>query len=455
MPEYLKSHVAAGSFFVSRKENKVLQAFLGTCVGVALYDATNKVGGLIHILLPEPVSTGETPFPEKYATTGFPLFLQALYDAGASKKTLKAVIAGGALMGPLDERDLSLDIGGRSVDIVRYLLDLESIPIEKSETGGFFTCCLNLNLETGDIEIKPAGYDRYDKTLRVEIPSKKEIEHALMRLKPIPQVALKILRLMSEDDYDIKDIADEVRKDQVISAKTLQLCNSAMFSTKRKIDTLDHALLLIGRDQLVKLVISASVRKLFEPNTQGYSLCKGGLYHHAIGTAIVAEKIAQATGCVAPGLAYTAGLLHDIGKVVLDQYVSSAFPLFYRSVSRKRHSFLVAEQEILGTDHTQAGYDLAMRWEFPDSLIAAIQHHHSPEKENKHPKLTQVLHISDLLMERFHAGLEFEHMIGRNLPEKAAEIGFSMKRLPDIVDTLPKELFSTSPDKVFEEADYS
>lgn len=451
MFSYSKSHVAAGSFFVSKKEKKILQAFLGTCVGVALYDAATGVGGLIHILLPEPVSLGETPFPEKYAATGFPLFLQALYDAGASKKTLTAVIAGGALMGPIDERDLSLDIGGRSVDIVRRLLDQEGIPIEKSETGGFFTCCLDLNLATGDIQIQPAGFDRYDETLTVAIPSKKEIDLALNRLKPIPQVALKILRMMGRDDYDIQDIADEVRKDQVISAKTLQLCNSAMFSTKRKIDTLDHALLLIGRDQLVKLVISASVRKLFEPDTQGYSLCKGGLYHHALGTAIVAEKLAQITGRVLPGLAYTAGLLHDIGKIVLDQHVSSAFPLFYRTVSQENRSFIAAEQKILGTDHTRAGYDLALKWDFPDSLIAAIRFHHAPEKDTEHRELTHILYISDLLMGRFHAGLEFEHSVGKNLPEKMAEIGFSIDQLPGLVDTLPKELFSTSPDKMFEE----
>lgn len=448
---YSKSHVAAGSFFVSKREKRVLQAFLGTCVGVALYDAKAGVGGLMHILLPEPVGSGETPFPEKYAATGFPLFLKVLYNSGASRENLTAVIAGGALMGPLEERDLSLDIGGRIVDIVRKLLDLEGISVENSETGGFFTCCLNLNLETGDVEITPAGFERYDETLKIVVPTKKEIDLALSRLKPIPQVALKILRLVGGDDYDIEDIANEVRKDQVISAKTLQLCNSAMFSTRRKIETLDHALLLIGRDQLVKLVISASVRKLLEPNTQGYSLCKGGLYHHAIGTAIVAEKLAHVTGRILPGLAYTAGLLHDIGKIVLDQYVSSAFPLFYRTVSREHRNFIEAERKILGTDHTQIGYELAMKWDFPDSLIAVVRHHHFPEKEVEHRALTQILHISDLLMERFHASLELEHSVSKNLPEKMTEVGFSIDRLPSLVDSLPKELFAASPDKMLEE----
>jgi len=442
----LKYHVAAGSFQVAKKEQRILQAFLGTCVGVALYDAVQGVGGLFHILLPEPVCSGDTPMPEKYASTGFPMFMESLYNTGAKKEHLKAVIAGGALVGPLDEMDLSLDIGGRSVDIVRQALAREGIPVERSETGGFFSCCLNLNLQNGDIDIEPAGFENHSGAQEFKIPGKKEIVRAMDQLKPIPQVALKILRMVSRDDYDIREISEEVRKDQVISAKTLQLCNSAMFSIRRKIETLDHALLLIGRDQLVKLVISAYVRKLFEPDSQGYSLCKGGLYHHALGTAIIAEKLAQITGRVLPGLAYTAGLLHDIGKVVLDQYVSAAYPLFYRNVSEERQSFLDAEKSILGIDHTQAGYELAVKWGFPKSLAAAIRHHHHPEKEASHRDLTYILYFSDLLMEKFYAGLELEQTVAENLSDRLAELGLSMSRLPDLVDALSENLFPASPD---------
>jgi putative nucleotidyltransferase with HDIG domain len=447
----LKYHVGAGSFHVAGKEQRTLQAFLGTCVGVAMYDDERGVGGLFHILLPEPVCSGDAPTPEKYASTGFPLFIEALFQNGVKKENLKAVIAGGALVGPLDEMDLSLDIGGRSVDIVRQQLAREGIPVERSETGGFFSCSLNLNLQNGEIGIEPAGSEYYSNSQKVELPGKEEISRAMDRLKPIPQVALKILRLVGRDDYDIREISDEVRKDQVISAKTLQLSNSAMFAIRSKIETLDHAILLIGRDQLVKLVISAAVRKLFEPDTLGYSLCKGGLYHHALGTAIVAETLAQITGKVLPGLAYTAGLLHDIGKVVLDQYVAAAFPLFYRNVSHEGQSFLEAEKSILGTDHTQVGYELATKWGFPETLASAIRHHHHPENDTEHRTLTHILCIADLLMEKFYAGLELEQTVAENLPHRLAELGLSMESLPDLVDALPEALFATSPETTFQE----
>jgi chemotaxis receptor (MCP) glutamine deamidase CheD len=112
----------------------ILHAYLGTCVAVALYDTEAEIGGLIHLLLPEPIFQAETFHSGKYASTGFPIFLKALYDAGASPERLKACVAGGALVGPLKNYDLELDIGGRTVERVMQFITDEKIQIEKSET---------------------------------------------------------------------------------------------------------------------------------------------------------------------------------------------------------------------------------------------------------------------------------------------------------------------------------
>ena len=139
-------HVASGSYRVEIQKPVVLEAYLGTCVGVALYDPVARVGGLIHLLLPEPISQEATSEPEKFASTGFPIFLKALYDAGASAENTKASIAGGALVGPIDNSDLKLDIGGRTAEKVMQFLKGENIKIDKLETGGFFTCHLILRM---------------------------------------------------------------------------------------------------------------------------------------------------------------------------------------------------------------------------------------------------------------------------------------------------------------------
>ena len=441
-----KQHVASGSYYVSRNTPLILQAFLGTCVGVALYDGEAGVGGLVHLLLPEPVGAGSSFQPEKYASTGFPIFLRALYDEGASKKRLKAFIAGGALVGPVESRDLHLDIGGRTVETVMRYLKEEKIQIEKSETGGFFTCCLNLNMHNWHCDIEPLGIDKESNETGNYVPSVHEIKRAMEGIQPIPQVALKILRLINEEEHDIKELTEEIRQDQVICARTLKFCNSAIFAGKRKIDSLDHALTYLGFKNLIKLVISTSVGSYYGRSGSGYSLCKGGLYHHAVGTAIISEKLANLTAKVEPGLAYTAGLLHDIGKVVLDQYITSAYPLFYRQLFEEETNFLEAEKTILGIDHTEVGCNLALRWSLPDSLIDTIRYHHEPENAVRNFELTHIVYLADLLMSRFHTGLELERLCTETLSARLRIIGFSIEKFSDIVDLIPAGVFKSEPE---------
>jgi putative nucleotidyltransferase with HDIG domain len=441
-----KHHVTSGSFYVSRNTPLILQAFLGTCVGVALYDEEAGVGGLVHLLLPEPISEGSQFQPEKYASTGFPIFLRALYDQGASKNRLKAIIAGGALVGPLVSRDLHLDIGGRTVETVMHYLKQEKIQIEKSETGGFFTCCLNLNMHDWHCKIEPLGLDKLSNKTGIYVPSAHEIERTMEGIQPIPQVALKILRLINEEDHDIKELTEEIRQDQVICAKTLKFCNSAIFGCIKKIDSLDHALAFLGFKNLVKLAISTLMGNFYGRSDSGYSLCKGGLYHHAVGTAIISEKLANLTAKVKPGLAYTAGLLHDIGKVVLDQYIASAYPLFYRQLFEEETDFSSAEITNLGIDHTQVGSDLALSWSLPDSLIDTIRHHHKPENAVRYSELTHVVYLADLLMSRFRTGLELERLSTETLATNLRNIGFSIEKFSDIVDLIPAGVFNPEPE---------
>ena len=439
-------HVAAGSYYVGNEKSIILDAYLGTCVAVALYDTEAGIGGLIHLLLPEPLSAAKTLHLEKYASTGFPIFLKALYDAGASKENLKACIAGGALIGPLQNCDLQLDIGGRIVERVMKFITDEKIQIEKSETGGFFTYRLSVNMQTWDCTIKPIGIDKLKTKLNVKRPEAKEIGRAIRDVQPIPQIALKILRMINEDIYEIDDLAEEIRKDQVLSARALRLCNSAMFSNRKIIESLEHAVVMLGQHLLLKFVISTSVNNFFSQCGMGYSLCRGGIYHHAIGTAIIAEKLAGLTGTISPPLAYTAGLLHDIGKVVLDQHIDADFPLFYRQLNEERKSLIEVEKNLLGIDHTEVGRDLAHAWSLPGSLVEAIRFHHGPENAAKNFELAHIVYLADLLMSMFHTNLELERLNTDALASRLEILGLSIDRFQEIVDLIPIKSFELLPE---------
>lgn len=436
-----KYHVATGSFYVGESKPLLIEAFLGTCVGVAIHDKTAGIGGLLHLLLPEPTSIESVSNPDRYARTGVPRFIDALKAAGARPEHMKAWIAGGALVEPLTRQDIALDIGGRTADIAIQYLNMEGIRIEQAETGGFFTCSLNLNMKTWETRIQPAGIDKLTIEIDTVQPSAAEIERAMSKLQPIPQVALKILRLISDDRYDFKAIANEVRKDQVITAKTLQLCNSAMFAGRPRIDSIEDALIILGQDNLVKSILQVSISRYFAQSAMGYALCKGGLFHHSIGTARIAERLAEMTEKAIPSVAYTAGLLHDIGMVVLDQYVAGSFPLFYRGMQSEGRSILTIEREIFGTDHPETGKRLSDKWSFPASLSEAIAFHHSPEQAVIAPELTHIVYLSELLMSRFHTGLELERSDTENFEKRLETIGLSSNNFIEIVDRIPSEVF--------------
>ena len=446
MPDTNRYHVASGSYRIDTQKPMILEAYLGTCVGVAVCDPVAGIGGLIHLLLPEPISAADISHPEKYASTGFPAFLQALYEVGASAKNMQATVAGGALVGPIDDSDLKLDIGGRTTDRVMQLITAENIQVNQLETGGFFTCRLLLDMNSWECHIEPAGFDKLSADADIKIPGPGEINKSIEDLQPIPQVALKILRIINDELYEIQNVTEEIRKDQVISARTLQLCNSVMFASRKKIDSLDHALVMLGQHLLLKFVISASLNRFFNQSGQGYSLCKGGIYHHAVGTAIIAEKLAELTGKVEPSMAYTAGLLHDIGKVVLDQFINSGFPLFYRELNEEGKNFAEVEKRVLGTDHTDVGADLAQNWSFPESLVETIKYHHKPEKAEKHYELVHIVYLADLLMSRFHTGLELERLETKTLATRLEAIGFSISTFSELVDYIPMKVLEASPE---------
>jgi len=441
MTYYQKYHVPAGTFQVNARKPLILQAYLNSCVGVALFDAEAGIGGLYHILLPEPVSHKSEYNREKYAATGLPLFLGSLVREGADISRLQAVIAGGALAGKVSNQDIRLDIGGRTAEVVKEVLGKHGIKVALSETGGFFTCCLNFNLETFDYEVIPAllsDEQEADDTTHGRISRLDDIQ-------PIPQVALKILRMIDEDIYDIHNLSQEVRKDQVISAQVLKYCNSAVFCGQGGIDSIDDALLIIGQAALAKIVTAMAVKKLLNNSYTGYSLAKGGLYHHAIGVALVAEKIASLSGKASPFAAYSAGLTHDLGKVVLDQFVSGARPFFYREIMGE-NDLVETENRLLKTNHTKAGLKLAKKWDLPASIANTIRYHHCPCEAEAHRELVTIISVANSLFHMFSASPSLHKVDMNSLSRRLELLDMSISDFPAIVDAIPHQVLSGSPE---------
>ena len=437
-----KEYIPASSYVIESSGEKLLIALLGSSVGVVLFDEEAKVGGLMHILLPEPVDSTTTRPPESYASTGLPLFITNLIRAGADRSRLKAVISGGSLYGPNVDLNLDFDTGGLITEIVLQILRMERITIKQSEINGYFGSKLTLDTSTWETEIKPIIPKSHTSAEAFKKPGGEEITVAIAKVRPIPQIALKIIRLIREGDYNMLDLAEEIRHDQVISAKVLRFCNSPMIGMRHHIDSIDRAITMLGESNLVEVVISAAVDPFFDQEVGGYSMMRGGIYQHALAVANIAKIITKHTGKTKTDIAYTAGLLHDIGKVVLDQYITKSLPLFYQGVHSRDIEFVRLEKEFIGTDHQEVGRLLAIKWNLPDNLCEVINMHHYPEEASVDRDLVHIVYIADLLSSRFQAGLEYERITAEGMVPRLEQIGLSLADMPEIISKIPWEKMS-------------
>lgn len=440
---WTKRIIPSGSWGTASRGEQAFEALLGACVGVTLVDREAGVGGLIHLLLPEPAAGGVQVWAgEKYASHGLPRFIAELEALGARPEGMSAALAGGALLGPLTEMDISLDIGGRTLAVAESILAGRGIPVVQSETGGYLSCRMALELDTLETHISPLFAPPAGPPEDFRRPSARDIDQAIGSVRPIPQIALKICRMLQAEDYSMAQVAGQVRQDQIISGRVLNLVNSPLVGLRSPVDSIDHALIILGERMLLKLVLSASLEPIFPETQGGYSLSKGGLFQHALAAGVLAEELARLDGAVPPALAYTAGLLHDIGKVALDQYVGQAMPLFYRHTLAQGEHLASVERRILGVTHAEAGGRLAEAWGLPETLRQVIMFHHYPEMSQDHG-LTNLVYLADLLLSRFRAGVELDLLNAENLAPRLKKAGLGAGALAKVIDHIPRAVFHT------------
>ena len=433
-----KLTVPTGQFIIKERDsNTQVEALLGVCLGVSLVDKKRGIGGLSHFLLPFPSESRSSLAPQYFVSTGLPLFVEEMLQKGAKRHNLEATVAGGAMLDP--QEDLELNLGEKSKDIAfSYLRDME-IPIRFSETGGYNGWKLVLRLRDLQSKIIPLldlskNKDLMD-TDHIPKPSGDEINTRLGKISSIPQITLKVIHMLSDEKYDIKQITKELKQDQVLVARVLRFCNSTYMGIPRRIDSIERAILIIGERLLLKVILMASLEPIMQKN-DGYSLCEGGLFHHSIKTGKAAEILSHLLGSVRADVAYTAGLLHDIGKVVLDQYMSRYRPQFYRELENRKPDLSSIEQDIFGIDHAQAGKILAKRWNLSPNIIDVIENHHFPENARVDSYLAHLIYLSDLLVNRLNPHLELDHINTTDLPQRLERLGLEKGDLIRLLEHL-------------------
>lgn len=199
-------------------------------------------------------------------------------------------------------------------------------------------------------------------------------------LPPLPDTAIRLMNVINDPRSTVDEIVEVIRYDQAVTAEVLKLCNSAYFGMTRTITSLSEAMVCLGTVKVLQLVMSVHTSALLSKAQIGYGLAPGMLWRHSVAVALAASATAQRINLGNVSLAFTAGLLHDIGKVVLNEYVAEEFLEIVRRVREEKLAFVEAEQAVLGYSHEEIGGRIADVWKLPQPIIQSIRHHHDPTR---------------------------------------------------------------------------
>ncbi|MEB3206314.1 MAG: HDOD domain-containing protein [Vampirovibrionales bacterium] len=223
----------------------------------------------------------------------------------------------------------------------------------------------------------------------------------------LPKIVNQIISLLGQPNTPASEIARLITLDPGLSSRVLRMVNSAAYGIQRQITSIQHAIMLLGFTTVRGLVLSASIFKLFSGTT-----CSGlylqDFWQHCVVSALVARRLGEWLKLADFEEAFSAGLLHDIGKLVLDQYLSRDYANVLltaktRQIPPQANHFYDLEFSILNCTHASIGELVAHKWKLPLSLTEAIAFHHAPEKAQQFPALVHVVALANQLAHVRHS----------------------------------------------------
>lgn len=259
-----------------------------------------------------------------------------------------------------------------------------------------------------------------------------EILAAAEKLPPFPDIIWRVTPLIRRM-APVSQIEDVIKYDQAIVARILALSQSTQYSRRGGGASLHDAITTLGDDQLLEIIITACASRYFTGNASGYDLKEGELWEHAVSVGLLAEILARRLGWKNVLTAYTAGLLHDIGKTVLNYHVRTYFSQILALVRNSGKSFLVSEREVLGIDHEQLGGIIAKNWRFPKDITTAIEYHHRPSEAPEHQPIASLIYVVNRMVSALGIGCGVDGFLQPNQDHAFAQLGITSRMVEELL----------------------
>jgi putative nucleotidyltransferase with HDIG domain len=242
------------------------------------------------------------------------------------------------------------------------------------------------------------------------------IAEKIIALPTLPTIVSRLMQLVDSPKSSAQSLTRIIENDQVLTARILKLANSAYYGMTRQVSSVSQAVVIVGFDAVKDMGLSVSVLDAFRDPGGSRYFNLSRFWEHTMGVAFTAKLLAKKYAPDVSSEAFTAGLLHDLGKVIINQYCHDDFIEIMARVNDDGEDLLYAETMVLDTTHDRIGGWLANRWNMPPSIVDSIEFHHHPYLSDKHQSLATMTKLADVICRRAKIGYS-----GNNSPAVLTE----------------------------------
>lgn len=218
-----------------------------------------------------------------------------------------------------------------------------------------------------------------------------KIEH----LPTLPIVSKQIKELFENEDITIRDLEDLIQKDAPLATKILKIVNSSFYGLINKTSSLEHALVILGLKEVKNIVLAFSIQSYFTNENSNFD--RKRFWKHSIVCSQIAKFLGNHFNAPGKDTLFLSGLIHDIGKLVFDQYFHNEFLETVNMVETKQIKTSEAEKNIIGVTHYQVAAKLLQQWQFPKDVIMQVFYHHAPWHDMNYTSGSIIIHLSDVI----------------------------------------------------------
>lgn len=232
----------------------------------------------------------------------------------------------------------------------------------------------------------------------VKVP--REIDTKLDQIDSVatlPHIATEILEVMRSQNTSMRKIAAVIEKDPSITVKILKIANSPLWGAVGKVESVQRALVLLGLKQVSNIVIAISLYSTFAQLKPNPYFNRDQFWRHSIATAQIARKLCATLSINFNGEEFVTGLIHDLGKIVMDQFFGDRFKAIVEDAKRNGGSYVEIEKKHMDCTHADIGAALLERWNFPASIVMSIQYHHKPDQAPDYREMVSMINLANHL----------------------------------------------------------